>query len=388
MDRIHMGICGIGLGHASRSLVIAERLLSMGYELSISTYGDAVEFFTSQGFPINRVPSLSYGLGPDGAFSFRATLLKNVLLPLRVAAQVSAELRILDETRPAAVFSDTRASTVLAAKLMGLPVALLLNQFYVLVRSERWRRLAEITEAASSIVGHVWSMSERILISDYQPPLTVSEENLRLPKSLEDRAVYVGPVMSRTPRDYPERTELKEELGYDPEEPLILIQATGPRAERERFVERVSEALPSLSDLQVVFTRGRPGGGYSSRVGKLWVVDWVRDEYRLLAASDIVVCRAGQSLLTKALAFGCRLVVVPIPRHSEQESNAMSLMSKGAAVVLREDALSAETLRSAISQANDSLSVGVLSRYVEEAERLGGAGEVVRQLLSLYKSIS
>jgi UDP-N-acetylglucosamine--N-acetylmuramyl-(pentapeptide) pyrophosphoryl-undecaprenol N-acetylglucosamine transferase len=388
MDRIHIGICGIGLGHASRSLVIAERLLSMGFELSLSTYGDAVDFFNSHGFPINKVPSLSYGLGADGAFSFRGTILKNVFLPVRVAAQVLLELRIMDEARPAVAFSDTRASTVLAAKLMGIPVALLLNQFCVLVRSERWRRLAEIAEAASSIVGHVWSLSDRVLIADYKPPLTVSEDNLRLPAGLEGKTVYVGPVMSKTPRDYPPRSRLKEMLGYDPDEPLILIQATGPRPERERLVERITEVLPGLGDLQVIFTRGRPNGEYSVRSGRHWVVDWVRDEYELLAASDVVVSRAGQSLLTKALAFGCRLVVVPIPRHSEQESNARSLSDKGAAVVLGEDKLSDETMRAAIDEALDSLAGTVFSRYAEEAERLGGADEVVRQLFSLYKYFS
>ncbi|MEM1518148.1 MAG: glycosyltransferase family protein [Nitrososphaerota archaeon] len=388
MARIHMGICGIGLGHASRSLVIAKKLLSMGHELSISTYGDAVEFFNKYGLPINKSLSIGYGLGPDGAFSFRGTILRNIFLPITVAAQVSIEYRIMSDVGPAAVFSDTRATTILAAKLMGIPTALLLNQFYLLVRSERWHRLAEITEAASSIVAHVWSLSDILLISDYQPPLTVSEDNLRLPSSIEGRTVYVGPIMSRTPRDYPPRNELKRKLGFRQDEPLILIQATGPRQERERFTEKIINALPGLRDMQIIFTRGRPSSGYSFRSDRLWVVDWVVDEYELLAASDVVVSRAGQSLLTKALAYGCRLVTVPIPRHSEQESNARSLMNKGAAVVLNEEMLNSETLRTAITQAYDTISDEVVSRYVEQAGRLGGAAEVVRQVLQLYKNFS
>ncbi len=380
-----MGVCGIGLGHASRSMVIAEKLLSRGCELSISTYGDAVEYFTRHGFRINKIPSVGYGLGPDGAFSFRGTILKNVFLPLRVMAQTLIEIRIMDEAEALAAFSDTRATTVLAAKLLGIPVALLLNQFYILVRSERWRRLAEVAEAASSIVGHVWSLSDEIMIADYPPPLTVSEENLRLPEDVARRTVYVGPVMSRRPRDYASRTMLKEELGFNPDEPLVLMQATGPRLERERIADRLMQALPALRDLQVVFTRGRPAGTVSVRTDRHWVLDWFEDEYRLLAAADVVLTRAGQSLLTKALAYGCRLIVVPIPRHSEQESNAQSLLRRNAAVIVREESLSPETVRNAVMRALESLDEGVLKKYSEQAEMLGGVDEVVGRILRMYK---
>ena len=47
--------------------------------------------------------------------------------------QVNAEIRYMKAFKPDAVVSDSRLSSIFAAKLLGLPVLLILNQFTPLI---------------------------------------------------------------------------------------------------------------------------------------------------------------------------------------------------------------------------------------------------------------
>lgn len=381
MRRVYIGVCGIGLGHASRCKAIVDRLLADGNYVSLSSYGDSIPYFASLGLPVNRSPEVGYGLGHDGSVSIKATINRNILLPLRVLNQTAIEARMIDEFQPDVVLSDSRASTILAARMLGIPSVLLLNQYNVIVRSSRWWRLAELTESASSVIELIWDSSDKLIISDYPPPYTVSETNLMLRRRAEAKAAFSGPLLERRPSDYPPQEELKERLGFDPSEPLILILSTGPLIERRVFAELMQRSLVGLSGYQVVMTLGRPGGDRWERRGDHLLMDWSRDDYELLAASDVVVTRAGQSTLTKALAYGKPLVVVPIPRHTEQESNADSLVSKGVAVPLREAEVSPRSLRDAVRTALDSIDDSALSAYRALASELRGVGLVVDALM-------
>ena len=91
----------------------------------------------------------------------------------------------------------------------------------------------------------------------------------------------------------------------------------------------------------------------------------------LLAAADLVVCRAGAVTIGELTALGKASVLVPSPyvAHNHQEKNARVLESKGAAKVLTEKDLSGESLRAAITSA--LADEAVLSSMQKAAKALG-----------------
>jgi UDP-N-acetylglucosamine--N-acetylmuramyl-(pentapeptide) pyrophosphoryl-undecaprenol N-acetylglucosamine transferase len=42
--RAHVAVCGIGFGHASRSLPIIRRLLARGHDVTVTSYGDGLSY--------------------------------------------------------------------------------------------------------------------------------------------------------------------------------------------------------------------------------------------------------------------------------------------------------------------------------------------------------
>ena len=74
-----------------------------------------------------------------------------------------------------------------------------------------------------------------------------------------------------------------------------------------------------------------------------------------MAASDIVVGRAGAITISEICAMGKCSVLIPSPyvTNNHQEHNASALQSAGAAVMLKEDELCADRLFDAVSSLFD-----------------------------------
>jgi UDP:flavonoid glycosyltransferase YjiC (YdhE family) len=380
--RAHVAVCGIGFGHASRSLPIIRRLLARGHDVTVTSYGDGLSYLKASGVEVNAVTGVDYGRSPDGGVSVNWTILRNLLLPLKVSHQILQEMALIERWRPEMVLSDTRASAVIAARVLGVPVLTLLNQYRTAIGHRKHQRAVEVANALIDLVPRVWNLSEKVLVADYPPPYTISSRNLSLRNSEARKVEFVGPVLGVRREEYPEREEAKRSLGFRPDEPLVCVLSTGPASERKSFRERVLGALEGIADLQVLFSLGEPGSGGKQVRGKHLIVPWLEDEHLALSAADVVISRAGQTTVLKSIAFGCRMVLMPVPDHAEQTGNAASAASKGLAVVVDQRDLNPDSLRSAVLSALE-LDDAPFSFYAELTRSLGG----LERVLELVESV-
>jgi uncharacterized protein (TIGR00661 family) len=345
--RIHLGICGIGYGHAARSLIILRELERRGFTITVSSYGDGLRYLMSAGVNALPSPPVSYGVLPEGKVSIKMTIFRNIMLPIRFLEQLSCELGYAEDAD--LVLSDSRVSTTLAGKILGKPTFTILNQFNIRIEYPRYRRLIEILEAACYSPGEIWGLSDEILIVDYPPPYTISKRNLVIPDRFLERTSFIGPVIERL-EENPRRDELCEMYGLDPGGgPIIFYHASGPAYERRILTRRILPILDEIvGEYQVIATLGGDEPGYIAE--RVRVYPWVDDPMKIFAISDLVICRAGQTTLAKALASGKPVIMIPIPAHGEQLGNALSVAESGAGIILEQDKLSRETLESAIKR--------------------------------------
>ncbi|MBB5172172.1 undecaprenyldiphospho-muramoylpentapeptide beta-N-acetylglucosaminyltransferase [Texcoconibacillus texcoconensis] len=81
-------------------------------------------------------------------------------------------------------------------------------------------------------------------------------------------------------------------------------------------------------------------------VSNISIQPFIHDMPNVLAKVDLVVARAGATTLAELTALGLPSVLIPSPyvTNNHQEKNARSLADRGAAVVLKEEDLSGESL--------------------------------------------
>ena len=101
------------------------------------------------------------------------------------------------------------------------------------------------------------------------------------------------------------------------------------------------------------------------------VRDYIYDMPEVMAAADLVMCRAGASTLAELTAMGKPAILVPSPNvtNNHQEKNARVLESAGGARVMLESEFTADSMLGMVSELLNSPEE--LSAMAENTKKLG-----------------
>ena len=200
MAKVYFTPYGVGLGHASRLIMLAERLGTRGVASRFSSFGEAAEYISSLGYGCNLVPSMEFVWTTEGHFSITSSIAKIPEYFVNFTRQVNHELRNLKEFDPDVVVSDTRLSPVIASKILHIPSIVVINQVRLLLSPKlRKYKLARSFEAINGeFLGLVWTLTDKILVPDLPPPYTISENNIWGTNSIRNKLKYVGFASPRT----------------------------------------------------------------------------------------------------------------------------------------------------------------------------------------------
>jgi UDP:flavonoid glycosyltransferase YjiC (YdhE family) len=358
-----MAPCGIGLGHITRLQPIAQELTKREDRVVFSTYLDGLEYARKRGLPTFEAVPLNFKVTTDGTIDFKRTAATSGFsLGIRTfLRQVTREIQFLKQFRPDVVVSDSRASSLLAARLLRIPVALILNQFRIeIIRRPTHRKLSLHDRLfffianigwlfVRTAIALVWGKSQVILIPDLPAPHTIALGNLAIPQRYNGKVKLIGPTVEHTPEPSHGQKEAKRKLHFDPRRPLIYGAVSGPSVERKvlaRILLRVFEEMPPR--FQTVLSRGKPDGDKAARaVKRVRVFEWLENQDDYINACDVIVSRAGHGTIMKSLTYGKPMVLIPIPDHTEQIGNARRAAQLHVAEVIDQTALSVDTLTSA-----------------------------------------
>ncbi|MDO5729053.1 MAG: undecaprenyldiphospho-muramoylpentapeptide beta-N-acetylglucosaminyltransferase [Actinomycetaceae bacterium] len=148
-------------------------------------------------------------------------------------------------------------------------------------------------------------------------------------------------VARRDPRAREDaRREAARELGIDPTRPTLLI--TGGSLGAQRLNDVLSASAGCFgADIQVLHLTGKgKTDGVEKTVrtsgfsGTWKVFDYAHNMAAMLAAADLVVCRAGAGTVSELTALGMPAIYVPLPiGNGEQKLNAHAHVKSGGAMV-------------------------------------------------------
>jgi uncharacterized protein (TIGR00661 family) len=120
--KILYGVVGEGMGHAMRSRVILEHLVSRGHEVEIMASGRAVDFLKKRFAAVNRIHGL-HMIYDENRVRRGKTLWSNVLGGTAgVPRNIAAYFKLVDDFQPEAVISDFESWTYYFGRAHNLPV--------------------------------------------------------------------------------------------------------------------------------------------------------------------------------------------------------------------------------------------------------------------------
>src|ERR1700723_4300506 len=143
--RILYGVTGEGMGHATRSKVVCEHLVSRGHEVKIVVSGRA-HAFLAKSFPdVAEIKGLSIRY-VDNAMDRDGSVARNVLAaPQMLYANASRYFEDVVHFQPDVVISDFDSFAWFFAKRHGLPIVSIDNQ-QIIARCKHEKAIKEKTK--------------------------------------------------------------------------------------------------------------------------------------------------------------------------------------------------------------------------------------------------
>ena len=341
---------GVGLGHVGRCIPIARNLESENAKILFSTYREGFKYVQNEGFNVVKSPDIGVAVKPDGSIDFRKTTVNPgpFITVHTIMKQIDAEINIMQSFKPDVVVSDSRASSLLAAKFLGIPRICILNQFQVFIpRRKRFLKLARIADATTmTFVGRIWADTIQALIPDFPPPYTISNKNLHIPKAYHKKMRFICPILPVTSADLPEKKQLRKNLGLDDNKYIIFAPISGPAKERAYFTGILRKILQDFPEnYQIVMSLGYPKNSVSTiNNGNLIIHGWLPNRFEYMKASDLIISRGGHGTISQSICFGRPMILIPTPSHTEQYNNSKKAVELGVAEIIKQEKLSIELL--------------------------------------------
>ena len=301
MPSILFGVSPVGLGHATRALVLSRELERRGAAVTLFSGGYAAEFMEGSGAPVDDIVDDSGPRVVDGEMKRASTWYLMSWWAHR--GNLARAERLFDSHPHDLVVCDEEFSGIVAAERRGEPRVFISDELELgFARSWLARRLERRVEG-------------------WYRRLQSSVDVLIVPEEGEDSGNrrFVGPIVRPMTMTCP---EVRRRHGI-PEGRMVLFSMSGYGVGRE-LAARLASSLRSAAgpELTLVISGNRGDRIKGEGVYDLGVV---MDNQNLVACADAVVSTAGKSTIDEASAAGTPIITIPIRHHAEQERNAAAL---------------------------------------------------------------
>ena len=361
MKRIILSGGGTG-GHIYPAVAVAEALKRK--------FGDDVEllFVGAEGkMEMEKVPALGYNIkGLPVAGLQRKLALKNLALPFKVAASVRRAKRIIREFGADVVvgFGGYASAPVLwAAQRLGVPTLIQEQNSY-----------AGLTNK---------------LLSKRAKRICVSYDKMERFFPAERIVMTGNPLRGRFTADGANRGEALGYYGFNDTMPVVLVVggSLGTRTLNEMMKAWIL-TLGGEAPVQVIWQTGK---FYEREMQEflaahptknIWQGAFIDRMDYAYAAANVVLSRSGACTVSELCLVAKPTIFVPSPNVSEdhQTKNAMALVEKGAAEIVRDSEAVERGMKEAVALALDGERLESLSANIAKLAIVDSADRVVKEI--------
>ena len=173
---------------------------------------------------------------------------------------------------------------------------------------------------------------------------------------------------------------------------LIIGGSLGARTINEAVIGAISNQLSAISSVHVVWQTGKT---YYEKCKAAWeaagspanieVHDFLSDMPDQYANADLVISRAGASSISELCLLGKPAILVPSPNVAEdhQTHNAMALVNKDAAVLVRDADAADQLIKTALDLIQDDKRLESLHTNILKLAQKDSARRIAEEVIAL-----
>ena len=368
--------CGGTGGHIYPAIAVAKMLKERKPDTEILFIG------AEQGLETKLIPREGFRLLTLKISSYQrkftpAAIVHNLSTLVHIAGSVRKAGKIIDEFRPDMIVGMGGYASYPALK-MGAK-----------------KHVPTVVHESNAMPGLTTRMVEKTVDA-----VMVSFEESRKFYSRPERVIVTGTPV-REEFLYTKKQEAKMALGLD-DRPVIVSfwGSLGAREMNKKIAQFFLAEQQDGSRYQHIHACGSYGWRWMpqlcedlhlhlSEQRSINMQEFIFDMPDMMAAADLVICRAGAATIAEVAASGTPCIMVPSPNVTEhhQEKNAKVLEDHGAAVVMSEQTCTGQTLYAAAKEIlEDSERLKKMAQNVRKLAVVDSAEKILDTILRLKKT--
>ena len=316
--------CGIGMGHASRSMALARKLEERGVEVLFASYGSGYQMLEDYSqYQVMKLPDIKF-YGSDGELDLKHTARKSIDVPFIFLKSIYHESRIIKRFRPDVVVADSHYSAPITCKIIGIPCVLVSNDLKIDFSEVYYRdRTMEYLEnGLQRFVRDVSRLCTSIIIPDIK-------DSLEVPYQIYDKVNYTGPLLNMDPLTMLTKKEIRKNFGFIKSESIILATVGGTWFGRKLLNMLHSAAADLNCDRLILVTGPQINMDSMPSSQRILHQNFIVGMMEWMKLSDLVISLAGHTTSMEVASLGIPNLMVPIDNHPEQLKNALNMRKLG-----------------------------------------------------------
>ena len=311
--KIYIPFCGIGLGHASRSLELGRVLKERGHDVLWSTYEPT--YSKIKDFPVSKTGAETcIYQGRKGIEAFK-TISRTSFELVKTPLFVKQHIDLIKKFGPDMVISDTYFAGILAGRISKLPVFFLTNQTNVSSFFPQKQYFA-LRASIDMLIKNFIEASDRILVPDIPLPNAICRYNIDF-FGHREKFYFTGPIVKQRPSDVKAKK-------FDRTTLLVSIGGSGLNPDIRKYLKGMPEV-----DFIVV------NSSLDKKEGNITYKKYVKDYFSYLKGADALVTHGGHSSLMEALVFGKPVLGFCLKGFAERANNLRGLKKGGNGTFIR-----------------------------------------------------
>lgn len=353
-------------GHIFPALSIADKLKELNPETEILFVG-------AEGrMEMEKVPAAGYEIvGLPVAGLQRKLTLSNLALPFKVLKSVRMAKKLIREFKPdvaVGVGGYASAPLLWAATRCGIPTLIQeQNGFAGLTNKLLGRKVDRICVAYEGM--ERFFPAEKIIMTG-------------------------NPIRKEiVPADQATKAEAMKYYGLDPQKKHIFIVggSLGSGTLNNAMKKWITDGCPGGADIEVIWQCGKyykpsvDAFMEGRELPQIQYSDFIRRMDLAYAAADIVISRSGASSISEICAAGKACIFVPSPNVAEdhQTHNAMALVNKDAAMMIKDSEAVEKLMQAACSLIENPEKTALIEKNAAAMAKMDAAQTIAEEIYSI-----
>lgn len=268
---------------------------------------------------MEKIPAAGYKIiGIDIAGYNRSSFIKNISLPVKLVQSFFQVRKILNDFKPDAVIGVGGYST------------------FPVLRSAQNSKIPTFIHESNSFPG-----KSNILLGKRATGIFVPSAGMEKYFPAE-KILITGNPIRKTFLQKTSKTEALEFFGLKPELKTVFVMGGSLGAKSINETVEANIDVFKKNNLQLIWQTGKNYAANAAKVEEermnIWTNAFIDKMENAYAAADVVVSRSGAMTVAEMCVTGKPAIFVPFPFATEdhQTANAMALVNKNAALIVRD----------------------------------------------------